>query len=363
MNYFAEIKSLITTEIKNFFKVKHSKRIWHLPFLAALCLGIPIFFGLYLGSLRMGLSICLGGLVILYYQPTLPLANRMLTMLVCSFGLILSLTIGIVFSFNIYVSSLVFGLFSMGIHWVTTYFRVKPPGNFFFIMIASMASCQPFELKVIPEKIGFIVLGTMLACLLGLLYGLLMKKRNTNEVISISIKKGEDVPLIESLIIGIFMFISLIVGHFLEMKNPYWVPISCIAIMQGMSFYHVWERAIHRIIGTFVGIGLCWPILLFCKTPLSICISIFVLQYIVEALIVRHYGLAVVFMTPLTILLAEAGSSIDVNSEILISARFIDIALGSFIGVIGGWLIYHQQLKQKLVRHYRKARFFVNKKR
>lgn len=363
MDTLENIKIFIKTETKNFFKIKESKRIWHIPLLAALCLGIPIFLGLFLGNLQMGLSAGLGGLVILYYQPSLPLASRMLTMLVCSFGFILSLAVGIGFSFNAYISSIVFGLFAMGIHWVTTYFRTNPPGSFFFIMIASMASCQTFKFDVIPQKIGLIVLGTILACLLALFHGLLTNKKNiTTQALSISIKKGEAVPVIESVVIGLFMFISLIIGHLFDMKNPYWIPISCLAVMQGISLYHVWERVVHRIIGTFVGIGLCWPILLFCKTPLSICISIFILQFIIEILIVRHYALAVVFITPMTILLTEAGSSFSNNSEIIISARFMDIALGSFIGAIGGWFIYNQQLKQKVAKQFRKARSFVRKK-
>src|SRR5690606_14698318 len=138
-------------------------------------------------------------------------------------------------------------------------------------------------------------------------------------------------------------------------------PISCLAVMQGISRYQVWERAFHRITGTFVGMGLCWIILLVCKTPLSICIGIFILQFIIEILIVKHYAAAVVFITPMTILLAEMGSSFAGNSEILIPTRFLDISLGSFIGIIGGWFIYHQQLKQKAVRQIRKTRVLVRR--
>lgn len=357
------IKQTLFAQIKSFFILKENKRAWHIPLLASLCVGIPLFIGLYFGNLSVGLSASLGGLVILYYQPKLSLGSRMLTMLVCSFGFSLSLAIGLGFSFNPYVSAVVLGFFAMGINWVTTFFDTKPPGNFFFIMIASMASCQTFNLELIPQNIGFMFLGTMLACLLALCHGLLtLKNKQTSEALVIHIKNGEYVSLVDSAVIGLFISFSLIVGHFFKIQNPYWIPISCLAILQGVSKNHVLERMVHRIVGTFIGIGLCWIILSFCESPLSICISIFLLQYIVEALIIKNYALAVVFITPMTILLAEVGSSFTSNTEIIVPARFLDIIIGSVLGAIGGWFIYNQRFKLKAVQQLRKTRFLIRKK-
>ena len=173
----------VVDKIKSFFELKKSKRSRHIPFLASLCVAIPLFLALYFDNFGKGLMASLGGLVILYYQPNLSFGRRMLTLLICSLGFTFSLGIGLSFSFNPYVSAIVLGFFAMGIHLVTTYFKIKPPGNFFFIMIASMASCQSYNLEMIPEKIGFLFLGTMLACFLALCHGLLtIKKEQTTEV-------------------------------------------------------------------------------------------------------------------------------------------------------------------------------------
>lgn len=349
--------------INSFFELKESKRSRHIPFLASLCVGIPLFLGFYFENLEKGLLASLGGLVILYYQPNLSFGSRMLTLLVCSLGFVFSLGVGLGFSFNPYVSAVVLGSFAMGIHLVTTYFKIKPPGNFFFIMIASMASCQRYNLEIIPEKIGFLFLGTMLACFLAFGHGwLTIKKEQTPEIFVIQIKKGKFVSLIDSIVIGTFIAISLLIGHLLEMQNPYWIPISCLAILQGISKQHVWERMLHRIVGTFIGIGLCWLLLLFCNTPLSVCITIFVLQYLVEVLIVKNYALAIIFITPMTILLAEIGSSFTANTEIIVSARFLDITIGSVLGALGGWFIYNQRFKYKATQQLRKTSVMMRKK-
>lgn len=104
--------------------------------------------------------------------------------------------------------------------------------------------------------------------------------------------------------------IALLVVIILELENPYWVPTSCMAVMQGVSKKHIWTRAMQRVLGTFIGLGLTWLILQFDVTILGICISILLLQTTVEFLIVRNYAIAAMFITTLTILLAEPNISL-----------------------------------------------------
>lgn len=72
-----------------------------------------------------------------------------------------------------------------------------------------------------------------------------------------------------------------------------------------------------------------------------------VLAFLVESLVVRHYGLAAVFITPLTILLADAAvlgtgeSAVDA----LVRARFVDTALGCVVGLAGGICLHNPRLR------------------
>ena len=79
-------------------------------------------------------------------------------------------------------------------------------------------------------------------------------------------------------------------------------------------------------------------------------------------LIVRHYGLAVIFITPLTLFLAEAGSVVAVDATTLISVRFVDIFIGSCIGAIGGWFLHHEQLRHRAENQIKKTRTHISKK-
>ncbi len=223
-------------------------------------------------------------------------------------------------------------------------------------MIASIASCMPFDLMTIPAKVGLVGMGSMLACILAFFYSLYIVKKYPPKTETIVIRKSKYANTIESAIMGIFMGGSLLLGHLLKMDNPYWVPISCAAVMQGVTVHHIWQRSFQRILGTFIGLGLARVLLQLHLTPLSICIFIFVLQFIIEMLVVRHYGLAVIFITPMTIFLAEAGSALSANPDTLIGARFLDIALGSIVGAIGGWFLHHEQLRHKAEQQIRKTR-------
>lgn len=92
-----------------------------------------------------------------------------------------------------------------------------------------------------------------------------------------------------------------------------------------------------------IGLGLAWLVLWFPLTIWQVCLFIILLQTIVEFFVVRNYGIAAVFITMLTIFLAEPNISLTAHSDSLIKARLLDTVIGSFIGGIGGWLLYHEK--------------------
>lgn len=359
------IKNILLNEIKLFFHVKESDRPWHLAFLAAISIGIPLLVGVYFDNMKMGLLASVPGLVVLYVPSSKSLVTRMATMLICSFGFMFCYTLGLFFNGNFLISTLFLGVFSVIIHWVNLYVRTKPPGSFFFILLAALSSNMPHNLKEIPERVGLIAMGTMLSCCLALAYSILIRKKDTKHepsLMSSLLERNSDQDLIEALIVGGFMFGSMLIGHLLQLQNPYWIPISCLAVMQGVSLYHVWRRVIYRITGTFLGLGLCWIILSVVKTPLSICLVIIVFQFIIEVLVVRNYAFAVIFITPMTILLAEAASPSIHKPDVLILARFIDISVGSLLGAIGGWFLYNEKMRYYTTSTIRKARWVIKKR-
>src|SRR5688500_3783240 len=89
------LKELIRKEFKYLILFKETKRKWHIPLVATLCTGVPLLVGLYFGNLQNGLLACLCGMVILYLPDSGSLTNRMVTVLICSFGFLVSFTVGL----------------------------------------------------------------------------------------------------------------------------------------------------------------------------------------------------------------------------------------------------------------------------
>ncbi|WP_370659645.1 FUSC family protein [Massilia polaris] len=59
-----------------------------------------------------------------------------------------------------------------------------------------------------------------------------------------------DFVIFDSIVIGAFVGIALVLAHALQLDKPYWVPVSCLAVIQGSSLRAVWSKQLQRIIGT-----------------------------------------------------------------------------------------------------------------
>jgi uncharacterized membrane protein YccC len=78
-----------------------------------------------------------------------------------------------------------------------------------------------------------------------------------------------------------------------------------------------------------------------------------VMSFIIEVLVVRHYGLAVVFITPLTILLAEAATLGHGSPDEIVLARFFDTVLGCVVGLACGVCIHNARFREVVGRWVR----------
>lgn len=158
------------------------------------------------------------------------------------------------------------------------------------------------------------------------------------------------------------MSISLAIALAMNTEKPYWVPISCLAVMQGSSSKHTWLRGTQRILGTLIGVFITWLVVSMNPSTLMMVLGIILLQVIVEFLVVRNYGVAVIFITILTVFLAESGNDLTQNTNKVFMARLVDIIIGSVVGIIGGWALYHQQVHYFVTFRVRKSKVILKKR-
>ncbi|MGK5077274.1 FUSC family protein [Janthinobacterium sp. HLX7-2] len=330
----ARFQALLTEELRQLMTVQASDRVWQMPFAAALASGLPLLIAAYFDRLTYGLVASIGALVFLYL-PSTPLSHRMVSLMACSFGMIACYTLGLMS--HLYPPSMmpVIVFIAILVTMVCRFYNIGPPSSLFFIMAAAIGAYSPIALPQLPLMVGIFTMGCLLACLVGFVYSVYMLRRHAPKPVPHLQAPTFDYVVLDAVIIGIAVGVSLAAAQLLHLEKAYWVPVSCMAVIQGASLRAVWTKQLHRLIGTVIGLLLSWGLLSLPLNQWSLSITMMVLTFLIELIVVRHYAFAVILITPLTILLAEAATLGHGSPSLLIQARFIDTMLGCAIGLAG----------------------------
>lgn len=334
--------AMLQEELRLLMTVQASDRAWQMPLAASLASGLPLLIGAWFDHLAWGLVGSLGGLVFLYLPGT-PLYHRMISVMVCSFGMVACYTLGVLSHFVPAIMMPVLVFTSILVTMICRFYGLGPPGSLFFIMAASIGAYSPVSGPQLPTMVGLIAMGAVLACLIAFIYSVYMLRRRPPVAVPSLPEPNFDFVVFESVVIGLFVGISLAAAQVLQLEKAYWVPVSCVAVIQGATLRAVWSRQLQRVLGTAIGMLTAWGVLLLPLDKWSICLLMMALTFIIESTVIRHYGFAVVFITPLTILLAEAavlGQGLDAGA--LVAARFFDTVLGCAIGLAGAVCLHNK---------------------
>ena len=153
---------------------------------------------------------------------------------------------------------------------------------------------------------------------------------------------------INSVRFGIVTASAAIIAYQFEFTRPYWVPLSCVAVMSGFTIVATYHRAIQRAFGTILGILIASFILMTHPAGIILALLILLLTFVTELFIVKNYGLAALFFTPNALLMAESTSQGNFTFTYFASARIIDIFIGILIGLIGVYLGGRQSASSRL---------------
>ncbi len=317
-----------------------------MPLAAAGSNALPLFAGAYFGELADGVVASLGGLAFLYL-PASGAARRIGVVAACALGL----TVGYALGLMSQQAPLLQGGLLAGIAFVTTVLRrlnaLGPPASLFFVMVAAIGAYTPVSGIEAARFVGLVGLGGAWACVVALGYGLQARKGEESRPSAPGGRDGIPWMVFDAAVIGMCVGLSLLAAQALEVERPYWVPVACVAVLQGATLRAVWSRQVHRVIGTSIGLLVTWGLLLLPLEKWSVATLILVLVFVVEVAVVRHYAFAAIFITPMAILLAEAATwGRPADGTALMWARFLDTCLGAFVGFLGGVALHWSSLRE-----------------
>ncbi|MFC9560345.1 FUSC family protein [Agromyces sp. NPDC056965] len=113
--------------------------------------------------------------------------------------------------------------------------------------------------------------------------------------------------------------------------HPYWAVVSAVAVIPPARAAHTVQRAWHRVVGTAAGVGVTalvlWP-----EPPIWALVAVIaVCQFAAEILVGRHYGAALVFVTPLALTVAHLAAPTPI--PVLLGDRLIETVVGAAFAV------------------------------
>jgi len=346
-------RALLRREIGHLATVNASDRHWTMPFCAALASGLPLLVGAYFDHLDYGLVSSLGGLVFLY-SPSTPLSHRMVALMAAAFGMTACYALGVLSHFLPALLVPVLTFIAILVSMVCRFYVLPPPGSMFFIMAAAIGAYSPVDVLQVPLVVGLVSMGCLQACLIAFFYSVHALRLQPPQAVRPLPPATFDFVVFDSVVIGAFVGISLALAQALQLERPYWVPVSCLAVIQGASLRAVWTKQVHRIVGTGIGLLVAWALLMLPLDKWSVSLLMMLLAFTIETLIVRHYGLAAIFVTPMTIFLAEAAHLGQGSPDAMLQARLFDTVLGSVVGLLGGACLHSSRFRDIVGRQIRR---------
>nr|WP_231126306.1 FUSC family protein [Motilibacter aurantiacus] len=113
--------------------------------------------------------------------------------------------------------------------------------------------------------------------------------------------------------------------------QTYWAAVAAVAALQAPNAAAAVARGVQRSIGTAVGVVGAGLLLAVEPGPAATVASIVVLQLLAELYVARNYALAMLFITPLSLLLTEVGRHTGTGQ--LVRDRLLDTLLGAGVAI------------------------------
>ncbi|WP_432397645.1 FUSC family protein [Pseudarthrobacter sp. L19] len=131
------------------------------------------------------------------------------------------------------------------------------------------------------------------------------------------------------------------IGVFSGSGHPHWAMAAAAVPLAGADLPSSVYRGLHRIVGTLLGLLVVAAVLFpWAGSPLrlfpgsetaAVAVLVIVLQFGTELFMARHYGLAMVFFTPVILLMTQLSSPAD--PHLLVAERAVETLLGACVGI------------------------------
>lgn len=225
-------------------------------------------------------------------------------------------------------SVLVGGLGSLAAdRWV-----LRPPGPFFPVFAFAGSASIP-STATVPEAVVAAVLSILLSLAIGAAGWVLPRGRAAWPGKRFRPRPPSGLLGANALRYALAAGVAGAIATLLDIGHNYWAILSAIVPLAAATRSTRLRRAVDRVSGTVGGLAVTAALLAVPLVPWQLVVVLIVLQFLTEMFVIRHYSLALVFITPLALLMSELAAPVG-DPESLLADRLVETVIGVAVGVV-----------------------------
>ena len=302
-----------------------------------LSVAVPLVLVVALGRIDLSAPAAFGALSSVY-GGRLGRRDRFRAQVVVGAALTLAVVLGVVVGctpdpalWSVVAAALVSGLGVL----ITRSLGYLPVPSLFLVLATGTLAAAPHSWADLPLAAAVAVLAALFGVLVGQLsFGL---RRDLTPV-----APPPAVPLRDALAapgaraeLAFYVLSPALAGglaHLLDFGHPYWAAVAALVPLAGRDLAAQLGRATLRFVGTVAGLGLGFLLIAADPSVAALLVAIAALQVLTELFVTRNYGIAVVFITPMTLALGHLAS--PTPAAALIADRFVQTCLGVAVAIV-----------------------------
>ncbi|MFE6507350.1 FUSC family protein [Nocardioides sp. NPDC057767] len=204
-------------------------------------------------------------------------------------------------------------------------FVLRPPGPMFPVFAVATCAALPVSLPGVSVAVGVAAATALIAVVLGLL-----EERLVGNDAAVEVSRGE-VRIDHMTAVVVAVVVAGTVSTALGLSHTYWAMVAAAVPFGVTGLMAQTTRGLQRVVGTMVGLVVAAVLLSVSLPALVVAVVVAALQAVTELLVGCHYGLALVVITPLSLLMVQLGHPQPVDA--LLWSRFAETLLGVAVGL------------------------------
>lgn len=297
---------------------------------AAVSLAVPLLVLWAIGRLDLSVYACFGAFASLYGRFD-DYGDRIRMQVAAASALVGAMLVGTLVSFAgapVLVRIVVVAAVASVVTLVARAWRWHPPGALFAVFAAGACAAIPADGMSFAEVAvvggAAAVFGILVTIALAAARGGLRLDSQPRRV------PADRGAVVDAAVVGAGALLAGLAGLALVGDHWYWAMVAAVAAMSGPHVTARLVRGAQRLIGTLAGVLIAVALLALQLPPLAVIAVAVVCQAGAELFVNRNYGLAMLFVTPLALLMVELALPAEPGPLL------VDRTLETVVGVVVG---------------------------